>query len=56
MSSILNQLIRWETNFVDRANAPTKSLCVDLMIEGNNEEDDGNNDPSNKKAESECGN
>ena len=55
MSSILNQLIRWEANFVDRANAPTKSLHVDFTIEDNNEEDDGDNDPSNEKAKSECG-
>ncbi len=44
MSSILNQLIRWEANFVDQANAPTKSLCIDFTIEGDNEEDNGDND------------
>ena len=44
MSSILNQLIRWEANFVDWANAPTKSLQVDFTIEGDDEEDDGDND------------
>ena len=55
MSSILNQLIRWEANFVDRANAPTKILCVDFTIKGDNEEVNGDNDPSNEKAKSECG-
>ncbi len=44
MSSILNQLIRSEANFVDWANAPTKSLRVDFTIEGDDEEDDGDND------------
>ncbi len=44
MSSIMNQLIRWEANFVDWANAPTKSLQVDFTIEGDDEEDDGDND------------
>ncbi len=44
MSSILNQLIRWEANFDDQANAPTKSLRVEFTIEGDDEEDDGDND------------
>ena len=44
MSSILNQLIRWEANFDDRANAPTKSLRVEFTIEGDDEADDGDND------------
>ena len=49
MSSILNQLIRWEASFVDQENSPTKSLRVDFTIEGDNEEDKGDNDGNVKK-------
>ena len=45
MSSILNQLIRWEACFADREQtSPTKSLRVDFTIEGDDEEDEGDND------------
>ena len=50
MSSMLNQLIRWEASFVDRETSPKKSLCVDFTIEGDNEEDEGDNDGDVEKG------
>jgi hypothetical protein len=45
MSSMLNQLIRWEANFVDLGKAPTKSCRVVFTIKDDDKEDDG--EPSN---------
>ena len=50
MSSMLNQLIRWEASFVDRETSPKKSLRVDFTIEGDNEEDEGDNDGDVEKG------
>ena len=44
MSSMLNQLIRWEANFVDLWKVPTKSCWVIFTIKDNDKEDDGKND------------
>jgi hypothetical protein len=45
MSSMLNQLIRWEANFVDLGKAPTKSCWVVFTIKDDDKKDDG--EPSN---------
>ena len=45
MSSMLNQLIRWEANFVNLGKAPTKSCWVVFTIKDDDKEDDG--EPSN---------